>query len=339
MKILYAIQGTGNGHISRAREIIPYLMEYGEVDIVLSGHQAEVSIPYPIQFRRHGVGYTFGTTGGIDFGDSLRKLKPLHFFRDIYTLPVHQYHLVISDFEPVTAWACKVQGKHCVALSHQASFLSHKSPRPSVREPFAEWLFRNYSPCGQAYGFHFSSFDTFIHTPVIRQEVRRLETTEKNHITVYLPAHADELLLPLFQSFQDMQWHIFSKHSRNSYTAGNCHVQPVSNDAFLKSMASGAGVITAGGFESVAEAIYLRKKVMVIPMKNQYEQECNAEAAKSLGVTRIREVGPLFRQQLKSWLEFGIPVRIQYPDHTASIIAQVVRENIGFDSHSFVLHG
>ena len=33
MKILYAIQGTGNGHISRAREIIPLLQKYGELDI------------------------------------------------------------------------------------------------------------------------------------------------------------------------------------------------------------------------------------------------------------------------------------------------------------------
>jgi UDP:flavonoid glycosyltransferase YjiC (YdhE family) len=30
MKILYAIQGTGNGHVSRAREIIPIPKKYGE---------------------------------------------------------------------------------------------------------------------------------------------------------------------------------------------------------------------------------------------------------------------------------------------------------------------
>ena len=34
MKILYAIQGTGNGHVSRAREIIPVLMKKGQVDIL-----------------------------------------------------------------------------------------------------------------------------------------------------------------------------------------------------------------------------------------------------------------------------------------------------------------
>ena len=36
MKIFYAVQATGNGHISRAIEILPYLRKYGEVDIFLS---------------------------------------------------------------------------------------------------------------------------------------------------------------------------------------------------------------------------------------------------------------------------------------------------------------
>jgi UDP:flavonoid glycosyltransferase YjiC (YdhE family) len=32
MKILYAIQGTGNGHIARAFDVIPHLKRHGEVD-------------------------------------------------------------------------------------------------------------------------------------------------------------------------------------------------------------------------------------------------------------------------------------------------------------------
>jgi len=37
MKIFYAVQATGNGHISRAMELLPYLERYGKVDIFLSG--------------------------------------------------------------------------------------------------------------------------------------------------------------------------------------------------------------------------------------------------------------------------------------------------------------
>jgi len=54
MKILYAIQGTGNGHISRAKDVIPILKQKGEVDILISGNQAEVKLPYKIDYKLHG---------------------------------------------------------------------------------------------------------------------------------------------------------------------------------------------------------------------------------------------------------------------------------------------
>jgi len=36
MKVLYAIQGTGNGHLSRAEDIVPYLQKRCDVDILVS---------------------------------------------------------------------------------------------------------------------------------------------------------------------------------------------------------------------------------------------------------------------------------------------------------------
>ena len=37
MKILYAIQGTGNGHIARAEDIVPVLKRFGTLDVLVSG--------------------------------------------------------------------------------------------------------------------------------------------------------------------------------------------------------------------------------------------------------------------------------------------------------------
>ncbi len=47
MKIFYAIQATGNGHISRAMELLPYLQRYGTVDIFLSGANSTLSLERP----------------------------------------------------------------------------------------------------------------------------------------------------------------------------------------------------------------------------------------------------------------------------------------------------
>jgi uncharacterized protein (TIGR00661 family) len=128
MKILYAIQGTGNGHVSRAREIIPILKKYGQVDILISGTQADVNLDDEIKYRFKGFGFDFGTNGGINYKSSFKKADFRQLIRDIRNLPVKDYDLVINDFEPVTAWACVLRNKKSIALSHQSAFLSVKTP-------------------------------------------------------------------------------------------------------------------------------------------------------------------------------------------------------------------
>ncbi len=67
MKILYAIQGTGNGHIARAEEIAPLLNNFGKVDLFVSGSQADIKLPFPVKYKSKGLSFFFGKKGGIDF--------------------------------------------------------------------------------------------------------------------------------------------------------------------------------------------------------------------------------------------------------------------------------
>lgn len=334
MKILFAIQGTGNGHISRAREVIPYLLQYGDLDVFISGTQADVSLPYIVKYKRPGISYTFGKHGGIDLIDSIKHFRPVQFWNDLHSVPVHEYDIVINDFEPITAWACKLKRKTSIALSHQSSFLSNKVPRPGYKDGVAEGILRHYAPASHHFGFHFKRYDSFIYTPVIRSEVRQLEPLNQGHITVYLPAHGDELLIPHLNRIKDVQFEVFSKHSKQSYVQGNVSVKPVLNEAFTHSLATGDGLITAGGFESPAEAIFLRKKVLSIPMSNQYEQQCNAAAMKELGITVLKSVDATFSSRVQSWLTFGYPVNVSYPDQTGSIIDVLISKHGMKQSHA-----
>lgn len=331
IKILYAIQATGNGHLSRAREIIPHLLQQGEVDLLVSGTQAEVQLPYLIKYRKNGLGYAFGKDGGINFIESIRQLKPFRFLHDIFSFPVQSYDLIINDFEPISAWACYVQHKASIALSHQASYLSPLTPRPKHQAGFAEWVLRNYAPATSQYGFHFQSYDSFIHTPVIRREIRHLTPTSRGHITVYLPAHDHNMLIPFFAAHKEIRWEIFSKHALKPNTIGNIVVSPISHDLFTQSLSACDGIITAGGFESVAEAMYLQKKVMIIPMLHQYEQQCNAVAAGILGNTVLDKIDEHFYAHLEKWLNHGKAVAVNYPDQTGLIIEHIVQEHLRKD--------
>lgn len=325
MKILYAIQGTGNGHISRAREIVPLLQQYGELDLLVSGTEAEVSLSQPLKYRLHGFSFVFGTKGGVDKWATFKLMNLRQLWRDVHRLPLAQYDLIINDFEPVSAWACRVQKLESVSLSHQCSFVSKKTPRPA-RWNYAEWLFKYYSPTTHHIGFHFERYDDFIHTPVIRSDIRNLEPTNLGHYTVYLPAYDDKTLVKYLSQVKDVQWQIFSKRQKTQYKEGNILISPVNNEAFNKSMASCEGLLTGGGFEGPAEAMFLKKKVMMIPMSGQYEQQCNALAASKLGVPVVDSIDESFVPHLSEWIQNGKAVDVNFPNETARIIDNMIKQ-------------
>ncbi|MDB5140670.1 MAG: glycosyl transferase [Mucilaginibacter sp.] len=324
MKILYAIQGTGNGHISRAREIVPLLQQYGDLDLLVSGTEAEVSLSQLLKYRFHGFSFVFGTNGGVDNWATFKIMNLPQLWRDIRSLHLKQYDLVINDFEPVSAWACKLQKVPSVSLSHQCSFVSPKTPRPSKRS-YAEWLLKYYSPTTHHVGFHFERYDDFIHTPVIRSEIRNLKTANLGHYTVYLPAYDDKFLAKLLNKTKKVQWQIFSKRQKTNDRDGNVEIFPVNNEAFNKSLANCEGLLTGGGFEGPAEALFLQKKVLMIPMKGQYEQQCNALAASRLGVPVINEIDDHFISQINNWITDDKKVQVNFPDETAQIIDDMVK--------------
>jgi len=327
MNILFAIQGTGNGHLSRAADIYPELCRYGTVDVLISGIQADVAVPFPVTYRLYGMSFIFGKRGGIALWKTVSRLRPLRLNRDIRALPVHNYDLIINDFEPVSAWACRLHKKQCISLSHQCAVLDELAPKPAKESIAGKWVLRNYAPVTDAYGFNFRVSGPNIFTPVIRRQVRELSVSDEGHYTVYLPAYDDGAIIRHLSQFPDTKWQVFSKHNRHPLLSGNISVRKIDNEAFTASMATAAGVLCGAGFEGPAEAMYLGKKVLVIPMKAQYEQQCNAVGARDMGAAMIPELAKKYYPAIKDWLTAGVPVSVNYPDRTKAIIEQIMREH------------
>lgn len=328
MKILFAIQGTGNGHLSRARDIYPELTRYGTVDVLISGIQADMDVPFPVKYRFYGMSFIFGKKGGVSVLGTLRTMNIPRLLRDIFRLPVADYDLVVNDFEPVSAWACKLKRVRCIGLSHQSAVLHPNAPRPATADWLGATVLKHYAPVDAAYGFHFGSFGNNIFTPVIRREIRDLTPTDEGHYTVYLPAYDDAALVEHLSSFGDVKWEVFSKHNKEPFIHRNISVRKIENDAFIRSMASSTGVLCGAGFEGPAEALYLGKKLLVIPMLTQYEQECNAAALQSMGVPVIRSLNKRYYDPIRSWLTAGTPVAVTYPDITSEIIAKMITDHV-----------
>ena len=327
MKILYAIQGTGNGHLSRARDIIPILEQKGELDILVSGIQADVELPYPVKYKFKGLSFIFGKNGGIDLLATYRKSNLKQLYSEIKSLPIDDYDLVINDFEPVSAWACKMVHKECIGLSHQAAVINKKSPKPKKKDVVGKAVLNNYAPVTAAYGFHFGAYDKDIFTPVIRSQVREAKPENKKHYTVYLPAYSDERIIKVLSEIKNIDWQVFSKHTKKEYTAKNVHIRPINNEAFIESFINCTGVLCGAGFETPAEALYLKKKLMVIPMKGQYEQQCNAAALKTMAVPVIKSLKKKHLQTIKDWVKAEQQIIVNYPDTTQRIINMIIKKH------------
>lgn len=325
MKILFAIQGTGNGHLARAEDIIPILQQYGDLDLFISGAQADIKLPYPVKYKSKGLSFFFGKSGGIDFLRTFKQNSSKEVYKEIKKFPVEKYDLVINDFEPISAWACRKRDIPCVGLSHQSSLLSSKVPTPKKMDPVGEWVLHNYAPVEKYVSFHFERYDKNIYTPVIRTAVRECKNVEKEHYTVYLPSYDDKKLVPLLAKIPKIKWHIFSKHAKKPYHIGKLSVYPVNKDEFAESMTSAKGVLCGAGFETPAEALYLGKKLMVVPMKSQLEQHYNAASLKQLGVPVLKKMRKKNIEKIYEWIETNDRVTVQYENITAEAVERAVK--------------
>ena len=328
MKILYAIQGTGNGHISRALEIIPHLKTRGEVDLLLSGMNYDLQIPYDIKYRLAGLSFVFGKKGGIDIWKTYQKINSLRLIREIKHLPIQKYDLVISDFEPVSSWACNKFDKPCIGLSNQVASLSPLAPKPKHTDLLGKFVLENYAPTNPNYGLHFVNYDKNIFTPIIREELRQVDVKNKGHYTVYLPSFDDERIVKKLKKYKDIEWEVFSKHNKKTERFKNILIQPIHNERFLKSMSTSAGVLCNAGFGTTSEALFLEKKLMVIPVKTQYEQHCNAAVLKSMGVPVLKNLKKKHAHKMEAWLQNDKIVKVKYPDITSQIVERIIDENV-----------
>ncbi|AWG21359.1 glycosyl transferase [Flavobacterium faecale] len=320
MKIFYAIQATGNGHISRATQLYPYLKKFGEVDFFLSGNNASLATDLPVKFKSKGCSLYYSKCGGLHYPNIVKNIRPRQIYKDADNLPLQKYDVVINDFDSVTALACKMQKVHSVQFGHQASFISAKTPRPDKRSLMGELIFKHYAPAPQNLGLHFENYDSFIRPPIIKDII--VNSTPKNlgHITVYLPSFDKDCLEKAFKSVPDVHFHWFLDTVEQEHVIGNIRYFPVGQKQFNKSLINCDGIITGGGFETPAEAMYLGKKILSIPIKNHYEQECNAEALKKLGVPVVYEAGDDFGQIIENWLDMDIT----YPTMQANNIPETL---------------
>ncbi len=329
MKIFYAVQATGNGHIARASWLLPYLQNHGSVDLFLSGSNSTLNTGMDAKFKSKGVSLYYSSYGGLDYAKIFKSFNPLKLLKEAKALPIQDYDIIINDFEPITALACSLKKMASIGFGHQASFQSKLAPRPARKSMAGEWVLTQYAKATQYVGLHFKSYDHFICNPVLSTSMLNAQPKDEQHITIYLSHYHDDIVMKHIEQLPDLHFHLFSKTEKGIRRYKNILLQPVGASAFQQSMINCTGVITGAGFETPAEALLLKKKLLCMPIKGQYEQWCNAAALKAFHVPILPSIESDFSKEIANWINAPAPDELILTKSVEEIVQDVIR--LGMD--------
>ena len=318
MKILYGVQGTGNGHISRSRAMAFELQLRGiEVDFIFSGRPPEQYFDMEIfgDYRCFN-GLTFATEKGrVNYLKTLTASQPVNFWHETKALDLGGYDLVITDFEPVSAWAARLAKIPTLGVGHQYAF---NYPIPRAGETLiTRKVMQYFAPTRYSLGLHWHHFDQPILPPIVAHDSQPSVTNNAaDFILVYLPFEDSAAVIQLLQGFSNTRFTLYSNtHPAGDF--GNISVHPLSRAGFATSLQHCQGVICNTGFELISEALTLGKPILSKPLARQMEQLSNAVALERLQLGTI--MTSLEVQAVEFWLDRAAPVTVYYPNVTGAI--------------------
>ncbi len=332
MKIFYGVQGTGNGHITRARVMAKELYAAGiDVTFQFTGRPTDQYFDMEVfNGYQSRTGLTFHTEKGqVSYFKTALDAKPITFFKDMSSLDLGGYDLVISDFEPVTAWAAKKQKIPVLGIGHQYAF-NHKIPREGA-DPIAEQVMKYFAPADIGVGLHWHHFGQPILPPII-ETPEAPKSIIKNKIVVYLPFEDPHEVIRLLMPFKHFEFHVYSPVTVSSpYSHITSH--HLSRNGFQKDLYDCAGIISNAGFELASESLQLGKRILAKPLHAQMEQISNAAALQQLGYGHVMK--DLNSHVLDHWLHDNRAVHITYPN-IAKVLVEWIQNGMPEMNEDFI---
>lgn len=318
MKILYGVQGTGNGHITRARALSKAFKKRNvDVDYLFSGRPAEKYFDMePFPGWQSKTGLTFHHNAGkIDTLETLKRNRVGQFIREVRNLDLSPYDLIVTDFEPTTAWAGKLQKKTVIGVGHQYAF---KFPVPLQGDNFVtRALIRHFAPANIGLGLHWHHFEQPILPPIADIPDRNETMVQPKKILVYLGFENADAVMTLLEPFSNYEFYYYGEFT-SAEKRGHIHLRPLSREGFKRDLADCTGVICNAGFELASEAIEMGKKLLVKPLKGQMEQLSNAKALEQLQLGMTMDV--LDPALVSYWLQQWPNKQVHYPDVADAIV-------------------
>ncbi len=312
MRILFGVQGTGNGHIARARAMQQSFENKNvAVDFLFSGRERNKYFsmePFGDFETRRGLTFCVNK-GKVNYWQTAANNNLWQFRREVAELDLSGYDLVLNDFEPVSAWAAKQQNITTIGISHQNAF------RYPIPVKGANWVDKKvvkyFAPTKFSIGLHWYHFDQPLLPPIIHTHGSQAIRHEA-FVLVYLPFERLEAISDLLFRFTRQSFVCYHPEVSAPYQEENIQYQPLSQPNFQHHLLRCGGVIANGGFELPSEALSLGKKLLLKPLAGQFEQLTNVATLEHLGLAHSMDY--LDASAVRDWLDEKQADQVQFPN-------------------------
>lgn len=291
LKILYGIQCTGNGHLSRSKEIIKYLQDnYSDkietIDVCLSGNFSQIDTSeLNVKWKFEGLGFNMDK-GQISILKTIIDLKLWNFFKSIFVPQIKGYDIIVSDFEPITCWAGIIRRKKVLGVGNHYKFLSNKKFLKNLSPTYFynKVITKLVSPVNKYIAFEYLKDTENDFFPIIRKVLRRTTPSQDDFYICYLSSIPSEDQVKFFNLFPNQTFYIFHNDIKEASDFENIRLRPIDRVHFTNKLMRCKGVICHTGFQLTSECLFLGKKLLVIPIKHQIEQIYNTRTLSKFGV-------------------------------------------------------
>lgn len=334
MKILYGVQGTGNGHSSRARMMARHFAARGiDVQYLFSGRDRDKFFdmePFGDYLWRRGL--TFSTDSGkVLYTRTVLEAHPIQFIKDVRGLDVSEYDIVLSDYEPVTAWAGKLAGKPVIGLGHQYALRYPDVPRKGG-DFIGDMVIRFFAPVSLGIGLHWHHFNAPVIPPMVPPELQAAANTD-DVIVVYLPFENQAEVTRQLLKIPETSFIQYSSELENGEQA-NVSLRKTNHDGFKCDIARCRGVVANAGFMLISECLHMGKPVLCKPVSKQAEQFDNVAALEQLGYGAAMH--KLSAERIQEWLRSEPQqVACNYPDVAEQVVEWLLNSDLQ-DTNSLI---
>jgi len=300
MKILYGVPGEGMGHATRAKVILEHLVKSHDVRIVSSDRAYEfLKIKFPDQ--THEIkGFHFAFKDGIvsksktvwkTIKDAPENIK-VNFkkYREIHAS--FKPDVIISDFESFSYYFGKYFSIPIISIDNMQIINRGKLDIPIPENEktnfnVAKGVIKAKVPNCEKYlisaFFHaeLRKERTVLVPPIIRTEILSAQPTIEDHILVYQSSYGKNGILDMLKQLPKEKFYLYGFNKEEDH--GNVQMKKFSEEEFIQYFASSKAVIANGGYSFISEAIYLKKPICSVPIKNQFEQYLNGAYLEKMG--------------------------------------------------------